>query len=139
MKEEIIMKCVITGKEIIGKGHSVTTIAEGRCTDEANVKAVIPYRLFLDNKKRDQAMLLKLDYTIELIKPKDKNFSLEEMQGYVERLIELYPHKIDNNIIICNKEGLIKNLPYNDLAKLILDVDLVGNVIVSPTNLDSFG
>ena len=44
MKEEVIMKCVITGKEIIGTGHNATPIAEGRCTDEANVKAVIPYR-----------------------------------------------------------------------------------------------
>ena len=85
-------------------------------------------------------MLLKTDNTIELIEPKDKNFSLEEMQGYVGGLIELYPHRINKNIIIiiCNEEGLIKNLPYNNLAKLILGVDLVGNVIVSPTNLDEF-
>lgn len=122
----------------IRTGHNATPIAEGRCTDEANVKAVIPYRLSLDNVKRDQAMLLKSDNTIELIKPKDKNFSLKEMQGYVGGLIELYPHRIDKNIIICNEEGLIKNLPYNNLAKLILGVNLVGNVIVSPTNLDEF-
>ena len=131
-------KCIITGKKIIGDGNNAAPIADARCSDEANMNVVIPYRRFLANDKKDMAMLLKTDNTIELIKPKDKYFSLEELQGYVEGLIEYYPHRIDGNNVICNEEGLLLDLPYNNLAKLILDVDLVGPILVSPANLDEY-
>lgn len=132
-------RCVITGKEIIGESHSASPVIEGRCSSESNYKVVIPYRQFLSNEKKDKAMLLKTDFSIELIKPKDKHFTLEELQELVDGgLIEYYPHRIDGNIVIVNEEGLIKQMPYNKLAKLILGVDLVGPVLVSPTNLEDF-
>lgn len=61
-----------------------------------------------------------------------------ELQELVEGLIEFYPHRIDGYIVLCNEEGLLKNMPYNHLAKLILGVDLVGPVLVSPTNLEEY-
>ncbi len=132
----IMSRCVITGNKIIGDKHNVWPVSEGDCCEEANMQVVVPYRLFLGNDKKDKAMLLKTDNTIELIRPKDKHFTLEELQELVGGgLIEYYPHRINGNIVIVNEEGLLKQMPYNRLAKIILKVDLVGPVIVIPKNL----
>lgn len=127
--------CVITGKEIIGHSHDANPIEDGRCSGEANYQAVLPYRLFLADETKTSAMLLNTDNTITLVKPKDKYFTLTELQTYVQGLIEMYPTYHNGNYIICNEEGLLMDMGYNNLAKLILDVDLVGPVLVIPKNL----
>ncbi len=127
--------CVITGKEIIGDSHDANPIADGKCSVEANYQAVIPYRFFLADENKSKAMLLNTDNTITLVKPKDKYFTLTELQTYVLGLIEMYPTYHKGNYIICNEEGLLMNMEYNKLAKLILDVDLVGPVLVVPKHL----
>lgn len=127
--------CVITGKEIIGDVHDAYPLAKGKCSTEANYTAVVPYRYFLTDIHKSKAMLLNTDDTITLVKPKDKYFSLKELQTYVQGLIEYYPKQIKDCYVICNEEGLLKAMPYNKLAKRILGVDLVGPVIVIPKDL----
>jgi len=80
-------------------------------------------------------MLLNTDNTITLIKPASTYFSLTELQTYVQGLIEMYPTYWQDNFIVCNEEGLLKDMEYNKLAKLILGVDLVGPVLVIPRPL----
>ena len=102
---------------------------------EFNYLAVVPYRFFLSDETNSKAMLLNTDNTITLIKPKDEYFSLTELQTYVQGLIEMYPTYWNDNFIVCNEEGLINEMEYNRLAKIILNVDLVGPVLVVPKKL----
>lgn len=122
--------CIITGKEIIGDSHSAMPLADGKCSSEANYNAVIPYREYLAGKNNQNVLLLTTDGIVRLVKPKGKYFVLEELQKLVNGMIEFYPRHINNNMIICNEEGLIRNMPHNRLAKLILNVDLVGPVLI---------
>ena len=71
----------------------------------------------------------------QTVKPKEKYFNLKELQANVEGLIEMYPTYWQDNFIVCNEEGLLKDMEYNKLAKLILGVDLVGPVLVVPRPL----
>ena len=128
-------KCIITGKEIIGHSHEANPLADGKCSSESNYQAVLPYRLFLADENKSKAMLLNTDNTITLVKPKEKYFTLTELQTYVQGLIEMYPTYHNGNYIICNEEGLLMDMEYNNLAKLILNVDLVGPVLVVPKHL----
>ncbi len=128
-------KCIITGKKIIGHTHEANPLADGKCSSDANYQAVLPYRLFLAEENKSKTMLLNTDNTITLVKPKDKYFTLTELQTYVHGLIEMYPRLWKANYIICNEEGLLMDMEYNNLAKLILNVDLVGPVLVVPKHL----
>lgn len=128
-------KCIITGKEIIGHSHEANPLADCKCSSESNYQAVLPYRLFLADENKSKAMLLNTDNTITLVKPKEKYFTLTELQTYVQGLIEMYPTYHNRNYIICNEEGLLMDMEYNNLAKLILNVDLVGPVLVVPKHL----
>ena len=47
----------------------------------------------------------------------------------------MYPSYLQDNFIVCNEEGLLKDMEYNKLAKLILGVVLVGPVLVIPRPL----
>ncbi|CCV64707.1 hypothetical protein BN85411300 [Alteracholeplasma palmae J233] len=122
--------CIIIEKGIIGDEHSALPISDGKCSSEANYNAVIPYREYLAGKNKQNVLLLTTDGTFRLVKPKGKYFVLEELQKLVNGMIEFYPRHINNNIIICNEEGLMKKMPYNRLDKLILDIDLVGPVLI---------
>src|SRR5690554_2133399 len=102
------------------------------------MNVVITYRIYLSNKIKDRAMVVSAEGFIKLVKPESKHFTLEELQSIVGGLIELYLHRINVDIIICNDKDSIKNMPYNNLIKLLFDIDLVGTVIVSPTNLDEY-
>lgn len=130
--------CEICLKEIEGKTHNPSPIKVSVCCNECNINVVIPYRLYLSNENKDKALLFQIDNTLKLVKPKDKHFELDELQNYVEGLIEFYPHRVNGDIVICNEEGLLLNMKYNHLVKLILGLDLVGPVLLSPTNLDEY-
>ena len=58
-------------------------------------------------------------------------FTLEELQDFVGGLIERVP--LDEPApfeILVNEEGLIHELPYNDLASMLAKQPLVGNAVV---------
>ena len=64
--------------------------------------------------------------------------SLKDMQDLVGGYIQLVPLS-DSEYMVCNEEGLIKNLPVNDIANEILQVQnpyfamhnvIVGNVFI---------
>ena len=75
-------------------------------------------------------------YTIEDVEPDNgEDFKLEELQGYVEGLIEIVDLN-DGRIMVVNEEGLNEGLPVNPLATAIFQectgvADyIVGNVII---------
>ena len=68
----------------------------------------------------------------------DKELTLEEMQGFVDGLIEIMYLK-DGSLMIVNENGLNTNLPINDKATDIRNDNygrsiypIVGNVLVTP-------
>lgn len=75
-------------------------------------------------------------YTVEDVEPTNgRDFSLEELQGYVDGLIEIVP-LTDGEIMVVNEEGYINNLPLNPLATAIFrdatgnDGYIFGNVVI---------
>lgn len=129
------MKCCICGKEIHGHSNSPAPIDGDYCCDECNLNIVVPYRLFLHSLGSKRiAMLVKPD-KIELVKPKQKYFTLKELQTAVGGYIELYANAFTDVLTIVNEEGLLKNLPYNRITKKLFNFDLVGNVLICPERI----
>jgi len=80
-------------------------------------------------------MLYKPDGTHVQVTPKDgKKFSLAELQGYVEGLIERVP-TTGRKTVWVNEEGIIHGLPYNAAGVRAAGYGpLVGNVLVVTGN-----
>lgn len=86
----------------------------------------------------DKAKLLKPDGSVTEVEPANgKQFSLEELQGYVGGYIE--PLRCRGQAgawLIVNEEGKNQGLPYNDLATLIMrSLIRPDDVIVGPALL----
>ena len=136
-KFEIIKEknCDICDKRFNEYVNNPSPIKADICSNECNEKIVVPLRIFQATKNANFALLIATDGTIKTVKPKEKYFNLKELQTNVEGLIEMYPTYWQDNFIVCNEEGLLKDMEYNKLAKLILGVDLVGPVLVVPRPL----
>ena len=76
------------------------------------------------------AILIECDSRLlKVVKPKKgKTFKLEELQGFVEGLIEFH-HLTDDDILVLNAEGAIEKLPINYPASYIAGICLRGNVL----------
>lgn len=75
-------------------------------------------------------------YTVQDVEPKNgRDFSLEELQGYVEGLIDIVS-LYDGRLMVVNDEGLINGLPINPLATAIFQNAtgtndyILGNVLI---------
>lgn len=82
------------------------------------------------------AILVKTDGTIISVEPKNgTDFSLEELQGFVGGHIEIVRYS-DSQILICNEEGRIKNLPTNwGMMAVANSVGWIhGDVLVCPAS-----
>lgn len=74
-----------------------------------------------------EATLYRTDGTTEQVKSDGREFSLEELQGFVGGYIELVPRS--RPYAYCNEEGLIDGLPSNEQASVRFGIHLVGNVV----------
>lgn len=84
-----------------------------------------------------KAYLFKTDGTIEEVKPKGKQWELQELQDLVGGYIETYT--LNEYVVVLNEDGKILDLPSNTLITELLfntlhDV-LVGNVLITPKEL----
>lgn len=124
-------KCVICGKEITDYGNSAMLITdEGVCCDECNQRIVVPARISLYLLEKDGGVLYKTSGEILVYPPKDKEYTLEELQTAVGGYVEFYPNTYPCYDIIVNEEGLLKNLEHNRSMKLIFGIDVVGDCLV---------
>lgn len=126
------MKCCICGKEIEGYGNSPFPIAGKLCCDTCNNKVVVPYRVFLSSMAKKNVAILITQDEVKLYMPKDKHFTLKELQKVVDGHIELAPRVFDDYLTVVNEEGLIYQLPFNELAYKLFEVEFVGNVLICP-------
>lgn len=130
------MKCSICGKEIKGYSNNAFPVGSGHCCDECNAKVVIPYRLFLGSiGSKKQGLLITTNHELKLVKPKGDKFTLKELQDAVGGYIEIVASPFPGYICIVDEEGKLKDEIPNDLASLILDQELVGEVLVIPSKL----
>lgn len=129
------MKCSLCGKEIKGYGNNPAPIDGGPCCDECHNKKVVPYRVFLSTFGSKNVAVLITQDEIKLYTPKDKYFTLEELQASVEGYIELAPRIFDDYLTVVNEEGLLNGLPFNNLAHLLFGCEFVGNVLICPDTI----
>ena len=64
------------------------------------------------------------------------DFSLSELQGYVGGLFELVDisTRFKGMWMVVNEEGMLLNLPYNELAASLHGFAIMGNVLICNKN-----
>jgi hypothetical protein len=88
----------------------------------------------MGNENVVSARLIKANGDVTNIEPKNgKEFTLEELQGYVGGLIQLVQTK-DGKSMIINEEGKLEGLEKNNLATELYkygeDDDIVGDAVL---------
>lgn len=127
--------CAICKKPFAGYGNNPAPFSGKVCCDDCNDRYVIPLRLFHLVHNPKHALRFKEDGTVEMLKPKDKYFTLEELQTAVGGLIELYPSRFMNMLVVCDEEGLLKERPLNKIFANLSAIKLVGDVLLCPTEI----
>lgn len=80
------------------------------------------------------AVLIESNGDHEWVEPSEgSEFSLKELQGYVDGYIELV-YLANGKILVVNEEGLLKRLPLNNKASLLARQPIVGNVVMIEPN-----
>lgn len=127
--------CCICGEEFEGFGNNAAPVMKGTCCSHCNSKAVIPLRLYyMTENPNKTALLLTTSNGILFVEPKDKYFTLKELQDAVGGYIEV-AGTFHNRLVICNEEGLLKDLPINKLFKKMSGSRLAGNVLIVPEEI----
>ena len=129
------MKCSICGKEMTEYGNNPFPFGGKKCCDKCNRKVVIPYRTFLSELDTEKVALLITQNEMKIIKPKNKYFTLEELQANVEGNIEVAGTLFPAYLTICDEEGLLKKLPFNELSYKAFGNELYGNVLIVPCSI----
>lgn len=129
-KFEEVKICGICAKDIVGHGNNPSPINCWDVCDDCNIDYVLPLRIFLSGYVNDNTVLvLNTNFELDMVHI-DINNTLEELQKLVGGLIEVYPKEDDKFLYIVDEEGICKNKEYNALAKLIFDIDVVGDLVV---------
>ena len=124
--------CDICDKKFTGYGNNPTPLRGSVCCDECNLKIVVPIRIYQSTKEPTNALLFKQDGSVTKIKPKGTYFTLKELQTLVGGLIELYPKRLHDHLIVCNEEGLLLDLEPNDVFRKYANITLMGDVLLCP-------
>jgi hypothetical protein len=89
------------------------------------------------NKDKAAGVLFLADGGIKEIIFKGLHVTLEEMQKCVGGYVE-FVYLEDDLVLVVNEEGLINNLPHNEIATKILSLEgkanIVGDVLLIGTN-----
>ena len=127
--------CSLCKKPFIGYGNNPAPFRGKSCCDECNHKYVITLRDFLGKENPKYALCFKEDGSIEKLRPKNKYFTLEELQVAVGGLIELYPFLFQDKLIVCDEVGLIKEREININFANFTSIELVGDILLCPKDI----
>ena len=127
-------KCSVCGKEFKGWGNNPYPLKRSECCNECDTNIIIPLRLFFLPTNKNYILIIYENGKIET-KKYDKEVPLETLQQIVDGYIQLYPHENNGFYYLVDEEGLLKNKSNNLLAKELLNINAVGNVVVIPNNL----
>ena len=87
---------------------------------------------FLNGKHNKTMLVVEPNNTLIYIDIDNENVTLEELQRLVDGYIEIYPSNNKYYYYIVDEEGLLKNKPFNLLAKELINIDAVGTVVMIP-------
>jgi len=124
--------CDICGIQINGHGNNPAPFTGDVVCDKCNENIVVPLRVYEIVKEPSSALLFKVNGAVAVLKPKDKYFTIKELQTAVGGLIEVYPRKLNGHMIVCNEEGLLMDLPINELFEKYSGITLVGDILLCP-------
>ena len=80
------------------------------------------------------ARYFKTDGTITDVNPKNgTDFSLEELQKAVDGYIEIV-YLQDDDIAVVNEEGIIRKMPHNINASIMVGFPVFGDVLICKSN-----
>lgn len=128
-------KCSICKKIIEGNGNNPSPFGGEVCCDECNKQYVVPLRIYQITKEPKNAVLFNENGTVTTVTPKNKYFTLKEIQTLVGGYIEIYPARYLNHLIICDEEGLLKHKKRNQSFRLLTGIGLLGNVLLCPEGI----
>lgn len=130
-------ECSICRKPFEGYGNNPAPLPGDSCCDGCNRSYVIPLRLVQIKITRESksAVIFKEDGTVSTVTPKGKYYTLEELQALVGGLIEIYPARYLDHLIVCDEEGIIKNRKLNVPFKQLTSIGLLGNVLLVPESI----
>ncbi len=127
--------CSICQKPFVGYGNNPAPFSGEICCDDCNCNYVIPLRIFHLIRDPKYALRFKEDGSIETLKPKNKYFTLEELQNAIGGFIVLYPSRYMEKLIVCDEEGLLKERPLNKIFANLTSIKLVGDVLLCPPKI----
>lgn len=127
--------CSICNKTFSGYGNNPAPFTGEICCDECDNHYVIPLRLYALVRDPSYALHFKEDGTMKSLKPKNKYFTLKELQQAVGGLIELYPYRYMNMLIVCDEEGLLKEKRVNTIFEGLTSIKLVGDIVLCPETI----
>ncbi|MCL2521271.1 MAG: DUF3846 domain-containing protein [Erysipelotrichales bacterium] len=107
-------------------------VFDGKTFCSKCMNKIMPLKMFLENESPKHALLFKTEGTVEVIRPKDEHFILEEIQKCVNGLIQIYPTPYKEKLIVCNQEGLLKRLPINTWFEKLFQIKLIGDILLCP-------
>lgn len=127
--------CPLCKKPFVGYGNNPAPFRGESCCDDCNREYVVPLRIYLISENPNYALRFKEDGTIEILRPKNQYFTLEELQEAVGGLIELYPKRYHDKLIVCDEEGLLKERPINSKFASLTSIELVGDIVLCPNHI----
>lgn len=86
------------------------------------------------NEDKSKAYLIGVDEKVTVLKQPKEKFTLEELQEAVKGYIELI-YLSGNRVMVVNEEGRLKKLSNNLLASFEAKRQIVGDVVVCPSNM----
>ena len=79
-------------------------------------------------------VLIRADGEIDEFRPAGDSFTLDELQGAVGGYVEVVPMQ-PAHLVAMNEDGLLRGLPANAVASALLARQIVGDVVVLPSEL----
>lgn len=131
----VMKTCDLCKKEFEGVGHKTAPFHGNCCCDECNETIVKELNLFLEGKLKNRMLVVGINGPLIYVDIDDTTSVLKELQFLVDGYIELYPIHNDYFYFVVNEEGLLKNMPYNHLAKELFDIDVVGVLVLCPKEM----
>lgn len=131
--------CPLCGTKLDDFGfHAFPFMTSERICEKCYTELADPLLLFITGlliEKPHPAVLFTVEGKIQFITPKNKCFTLLELQGLVDGNIEIHPERSFECLIVCDEEGLIKRKAKNRLFFDFSGITLVGDVLLCPKEI----
>lgn len=135
-------KCCICGNPIKGWGNNPDPFPGDKCCDKCNNELIVPVRIFLQGLYKGYLALQPKIDSVGIEMKTTRKVPLYQLQTLVDGPItfmtesnspngnEYFKYLSSKFSFVVNEEGLLHNLPYNQLAKDMFNLDVVGTLVI---------